>query len=713
MNKNQFFAKFQNLNLRREELERQWKVHLEEQEEMNRRWQMLREAEDAEGKQNSSTTTTTSNSSSSAASAGSGGAGGGGGSIVILEDETFLEFFKIDGSDTWKYFLMNVSGIKSELLDSGISADWSIDWYFPPVQKKGYAAVFRGPDTYTFIMINTDGTLLGSFTTETNWWNGDDLDGRAIAFYYTIGSDYNFIYYDGENYRQTLFTGSFSTGNIQNFNIGTDWDYTTIDNKTLVTIEYSNGDQSYRILDIHGNNEFYYLVSGNIRASVAFYSFGNFILLFLYDNNTNQYTRLQLYNTSGILLSVDIDLTAVNIFDNLDYNFYGTNKLQAIFSNSGNNAIDYYIVNYNGTTTNAIITSQIRGPFVSIITQTENKYPFNNLSFDPEGILNTFYSWDGYDGFIRTGYAKFTFLFEGDSAYGEYLFTNSGVPDKGVIPWIQSSTSDSAGVIVDGLNGSLTNLLFFPGGSTSSIPLALTSDMDSINNFSYSNCGSKKLFSYPVTGSTGTRWKLYSAVGSLLGSIFTTTNSYSDTRYNSFYVRQYDSGNERFWYFNNSVTSFTEISPAFVIDNVYQPFYEIPDNIDKGPFLFFNIATPCARILSIDNTPGTLDLPPTSNDYRIGLAIENFFYVYQDIDSKVIINLYDLAGTLLNTISTEFTSVASLNDYISVEHRFVFVFVEGSTYTTYMMTPTSVETDVTTDVLDRGRMVNDFAYYDD
>lgn len=703
MNKNQFFAKFNNLNLRQEELERQWRVHLDEQAEMERRMQMhmrIFEEEQAEARQAPAVVVAAAGAASAAA--GGGGGGGGGISPILSTDQTLLEFFKVDGSETWKYFTMNVSGTQSALLDSGIPSDWSIDWYFPPVQKKGYGVVFQTDGTTKFLMILNDGSILATITSTTGW-SGRDADGNAVVFIYAVDGGYNLVFFNGDSYKQTFYPDA------TNIALDGNWDYSTFDKKVQATIYYASS-RSYRLLSIDAEDVELYLHTDDnqIYANVSAYTYGEFVIVMLYDDNTGLWNRLRIFNTAGVLKQ-DVDLTFLP-FNNNDLEFYGTNKAQIVFY-TNNNSDPWQIYNYNGTSETFIAATQERGDnYNQISTISNNKYPYDTIEYDPEGMVNIFFSYTTYDGFLRTGYTKATFLFDGNTVYGTYTLTDSGTPDIGFQPWSIQSTAYSSGLVVDFVDGFLSAVLFQPNGSINIVHLTTASDMNNISNYDIFYCGNRIGFNYPRTSNVK-RYKLYSPTGSSVLTTFDTDtlDVYYNNQYDSMFIRQYTDGQNRVWYFNNSVTVFTEILTDFseAFDD-YTTFYEKPDNKDDGVFLFYNSVSKKVIVLTKESISGEIILPENG---QIILGKTYFAHIYTDINSKVIINLYDFNGTIVNTVLTDSTD--SLNDYFATEDRFVFQLQSAGIYTTYLVTPTIVEMSIVTNVSQQARMVNDYAFWDD
>ena len=690
--KNHFFNKLQYLNLEKAELERKWRVHQEEQEEMQRRWRIF---EEEASKQAPSSVV------AAASGPSAGGAGGGGGSHVVATDQTYLEILKTEGSETWKYFLMNVSGIQTELLDTGISADWSLTFYPAPVQKKGYMVVFYFDTDYTAIFINTVGTLLASFTSDDGW-DGGAMDGRFLVFHYPVSGGRNLVLFDGDDYIETLYT------DVNDINLGGGWDYTTSDSQIAARLYYDNGDEELRLLSMTGDSVIYLKESGsNIQAELSVYSFGNFAVLVLYDNETDFYTSLKIFSTAGVLLQ-NVDLTSMSL-PNQNFNFYGTNKMEVVFyTNSSDD--DFQIYNFNGNDLLFIHDSQPRGNFTDFNTLENNLYPYNHNRFNPDSVFNILYQYSGYDGFSRFSYMKITWLFDGDTSYGEYIFNNTGTPDKGINPFSTSPTSESIIIPIDLLDGYFSFLILLPSGTFNIIQAVLATEMDNFGSYDIFNVGNKVCISYNETGNTTKKYRLYSPTGELLTSVQTTVNSYSNAEFDTMYIYQYDEANERLWYFNNTVSSFTELTPAPINFNDDSPFYETEDGLSTGTMYLMDSTVPSVRILQKDSISDNIILPTGSGSSNVVIGKSYFIFYYINDDNFVVINLYDFLGTLVNSVVTEFNDVWS---YAVIEDRFVFTFVSSSTYTTYMITPSTLETNVAENVDQFVRMVNDFAYYDD
>lgn len=696
MNKEQFTAKMRDHNLMQEELDRKWKAYLVEQEqaEIDRRWkQFLFEKEQS-----------TSRDLNPAAPASSGG--GGATVVPSISEQTYIEFFRTDNHDNWMYLQLNVdSGIPTALLDSGVDKSWSVDFYLPPVQKKGYVIIFRNGGDYKFLLIAPDGSILTTIESSTGW-DGNLLDGNAIVFFFSVNdTDISFTFFDGENYKTTIYE------NADSIDLGTEWDYTTADGKFFGAVVYNNGDRSSRLFDASGDVELNYHADGDpITESRWAYTFGNFVVILKYNSNTGHWTRMSIFNTSGTL-TADVDLLAMPL-NNINFEFYGTDKMQVVFW-TDDTADDWQIYNYKGSSENLIYTTESRGLFDQLEVRSNNKYPSYRFSFAPESILNIFYNFDSYSGnFYMSGHLKVAYLFDSDVLYQRYTINDTGVADKG-FSFGTEPNSASVSLLSNLGDGYLSNIYFMPNGDINTIQIALLSDISGGGSwYSYDMCGNRVAFYYAKQNDSNNYvFILYQPDGTVIGTLDTPTQAiYQSTSYDSMFIRRYDDGNEQLWYFNNSVSVITETSthPGF---NDETPFYELPNALDSGIFSFFFYNVPSVKILTKTSISDEIALPESNGDANFYLGKQYALYQYQNEDDFIVLNLYDFDLTLLRSATTPYTNIYNTQ---VIEDRFVTEFYDGgSTRYFYMLTPTATETATVEQVSDEIRSLNDFAWWDD
>jgi hypothetical protein len=667
--KDNFISRFKNLNLSKEQQERQWKIHLDEQEEMERRWRIFEE----ESKQVAAL----------AVSPGAAGGGGGGSAASVGANEVFIQIFQIEGSETWKYCLFNANGTKTDLLDTEVPSSFGLYEYSPPVHHKGFLPVFYDGDSYRFLFIQNTGakSIMNSASIENfvglqNYYIGD---GFSIIFTYGTTDGIHVVYFDGTDYIDNFFENAISA------NFEYNWDLSTKDGKNLITIFYNDNVASTRLFDINGSIELLNTNSAVTYVSGYVYTYADFVVLTTWNNELNRYDSLIIYTAAGAQIQ-QIDLTTSNDYTNSEFNFYGNNKVQLLFYN--NNQDDpWKIFNFNGNTSTLISTVHEKGTkYTDFISSYESLYPTNTAKYNPEVIVNTFYSYSGWvNNMLAVYYTDFVTLFDGDSSYKLTVFNDSGEVTKSIIPWYTYTTPNTVPYIGDNGDGFISLFLIQPNGSLITTHVAANADFNNGNWDFFVTGNNRIVVTYFDQSSIFRTVKVLTTTGVLLDTLQTAnySNSYTISGFDTLLVRQdsTEGVEAAVWYFNNAVSTFTLIPTQANVFDYEMPFYDHENGIDTGliAIKYVGIENSFIQILQPDSFI-SINLPSSVISAGARFGKNNFLYYY--FTTTIVLELYDFNGNVVNSVTTELNSINSL--YVS-EDRYFTYFLDTGIYTSFML----------------------------
>lgn len=489
----------------------------------------------------------------------------------------FTLVYQLDNTpgDNLKYFVIDAnSGVASKLYDTGFAkADYAWNGTESGVQNGGI--VFRlnaqGPfDDEFFLTDKTGAPLLGHGLT-TNWEDWWSLDGKGIVWTYNNGSSWRLSYYNGNEVYHHDFVGA--TG----IDIETNWDDCSANGTIAAYIYNHNGianqeaiylikdDQKSLITDINTNTYIY--------AAASTYTFANYFVVTLFDDDNGYYTGIKIFDTSGSLLkSVVLPAGDYNYFQ---YDYYGTGHWQSFLYNAGDTGVDYLMFNYNQST-GVLIGEELdwtheRGSnFPSVDITSNNYYPSWTSATKSESAAVIFHYEDSNDGDLITP-TNLDYL---DIHYviGNATTANKEVihSDPGTDYWanlnlqINDTSIQMLTQYEDYEGGPLYVVNFTTAGSTEFV---LVSDMTTYApgaNWGYSSTGDYRLFWYTNTTLGKTIYKIVS--GSIILDTLTIDSpgeSNWRAQRNSIFIRTWGLGPvQKCWYFNTSTKKFVQL-PKF------------------------------------------------------------------------------------------------------------------------------------------------------
>jgi hypothetical protein len=580
--------------------------------------------------------------------------------------------------DTWKYFVVDAnSGVPSKLYDTGFAkADYDMDSYETGVQNGGI--VFRldatGPfDDELFLTDKTGAPLLGHGLTVDydDWWS---LEGKGVLWTYITDTGWRLSYYNGNEVYHHDFVGASS------IDIETNWDNCSANGTIAAYIYTHNGisgqeaiylikdDQKSLITDINNSTD--------IFANASTYTFANYFVVTLFDDNLGYYTGIKIFDTSGSLLK-SVVLPA-DTYTNFNYQFYGTGHWQTYLFNSSDTAVDYLMFNYNQSTGTLIGEdldwTHVKGANYPSINVAEYNYSTTDTdSAKHESIAILFYLEDDYNGDLITPYNL-------DYLDIHYVIGNSITANKQVIHnipltdcWVNLNVQMNATSIqmlssgADYEGGPLNVFNFTTAGSTT---ITLVSDLTTYtpgDSWSFYSTGDYRLFEYSIVATDKTIYKVLSNTAVL--ATLTIDNAYEDnysTYLNSIFIRTTGLvGPEKCWYFNTNTNAFVQLPQLYTSTDTAN--ITATNGLEDGYMVLISPSGSRtdnkwgARILVngiISNEVILVDEAVVNIDQTAWYHTpQGFWFLYTDVDNsgKWVVKGWDRSLTKTYDIATDYT----------------------------------------------------------
>lgn len=515
-----------------------------------------------------------------------------------------------------------------------------------------------------------------------------DLDDFGYSMYFDdYAGTVTLHYFDGFNvYTHTI------KGTSPNYPY--DWDATSSDGSFIFQVnDYldNSGDvatllinkDKLHVLQVLNNGDPIYTLDNSV------YFYGSFVFITLYNDDTNIYTKFQIWNTNGTLLH-SIDVTDYE-FNDIDYVFYGNNKLQIVFSDANYD----YIINYNGIT-NKLIGFNKKTNLLNILHSNTGDYGYRRIfaysKYPTNSIRPWYYSWNSgvfdaesvailYSDYLdnnssyhvntELNYCDIVYMLEGQSSYTTYKFANDETkyiripnvygeyritPSSNLIAFTYGETDYTSGAL---------NVLTITSAGVSET--TLVSNLAAVENQTYDivvkPIGEYILYGFYTSADTTTFVMVKNS---------TTTDSLTtlgDAR-NNFYYRVnsflvYGDTETKLWYFNTINNKFTEISGGFSdYGDIYYNNSTTTNGLNDGNMLLvpstLNTTAPTMRILKKGVLSSAVTLTRTDGSWNLRLGSDAVFFYYQDMDDmyKYKVNVYDLNLTLVRTVSLLTTGIS-------------------------------------------------------
>jgi hypothetical protein len=546
----QFSDKHKHLNIERKELERKWRLKMEEE--------MLLESISQKSKGTSNAP---------------GVGGGGGGSASVSSQLIVLN--ERDAS-TFTYYVFNYdNGTVKGPIDTGISVN---DYEFNNSQQHlitngGYLHRFynSGNNDYAMLFIDATGNLLETVIGNTGDLSISSLDGR-----YIVAWDFDeAVIWATDGIKVLTDTTTFV--GVDNYGTLGNWDETT-----------SAGFVMYSIKDLgDGNNEHkLYLGTANAITPIfteaastdlqySYYCRYNSdkIIIRIYDTNTGYHIGFKVIDSTGTIIQ-NIELTE-DTYSEYSFERFGTDKFFTLFYNGVDNTIEYDLYCYDMTNDALLQTNVSREIYASYSTEYNSRSASSGSSTQfSENALFVFYNSTGSDlGLSEVDYLKYVGYFATES---DFVIADFAEDETKYVSTGGYLTSDVFLIPVDN-EGAYSMLIFDSSGTLNYEPLGIDSgNQNSVNDsrsgsnlfFRFSNDDNDLYFIYVINSDASAFYLLDEEIENY---------SYELER-DTILVR--DNDNNLAWYFNSVSMGWISTDPYSSSGDT--TIYTRPDRVADG-----------------------------------------------------------------------------------------------------------------------------------
>lgn len=650
------------------------------------------------------------------------------------------ELVLLSGSGNWEYFvqdadlvgmLPNSFGAKNLLLPT---SDWnySDQWI---IQDQSYVLSFvssSDSNYQKYVHIDPRGnyTVTDINMYDVSWWYPYYLQAKGLALVYNSGSNAIVNNYTADGIYTSIFNNSGYSYVRDDYYSNNEGDYfaNTNDGSFVVQVQNYNGGTGSATFLINKDSSTLLFTDGNYKYvdTAAVHPFANFVFVAIYDDYNNKYDKIQYWSTTGVLLK-NIDVSNYN-FNDLNYRFYGTNKMVGIFQNGDNYD---YIFAYDGATDNLVGVNQNNNFYFS---------HFNTGNYDQRRVF-------AYDKWItdsiRQGYVWNKGMYNPESFAIAYFsgsnddsyFINWTVDFMDVVHWFPGQSDLQVVTIIEGTSKSIRipyesgynkcypsekAIVFSTApsvntGSLSAITIttkgintySIIPDLSVVNN-NYSDIyfkpvGDYIMYNWYNTSTDKTSYTMLAPTGKTDTVTINGEQQYDGvwrTRFNTLLLRSWNYDWTRNWYFNTGTGRFVELTNGGSSFNVNTPYYPAhyinysankngvnDGNILLGPYDNDDLQAPynnSMRLLKKGVATANVTLPETDGNWELNLGSDAVYLAYQDSSNSYTwtVKVYDLNLNLVRTVVTENDSVA--NSY-TVGKRFIFNQQQDSDTAYYMV----------------------------
>ena len=397
----QFSDKYRNLNLERKELERKWRLKLEEE--------MLLEAISQKSK----------------GSTNAPGVGGGGGGSASVSSQLIV--LNERDASTFTYYVFNYdNGTVKGPIDTGISVndyDWNTSQQYP-INKGGYLHRFfnEGNNDYAMLFIDATGNLL-----ETVIGNTGDLSISSIGGRYIVAWDFDeAVIWATDGIKvltdTTTFVGVDNYGTVG-------WDNTTSDGFVMYSIKDLGDGNNEHKLYLGTANAITPIFTETASTDLEYNYYCRFdsdkIIIMIYDNTTEFHIGFKVIDTTGAIIQNIILM--VEAYTDISFDRFGTDKFFVLFFNNGNDTIEYDLYCYDMTNDALLQTNISRATYPSYNSKYETRQASSSSNSQySENAFFVFYNSTGSDlGLDEVDYLKYVGYFATESDFVTALFAST------------------------------------------------------------------------------------------------------------------------------------------------------------------------------------------------------------------------------------------------------------------------------------------------
>ena len=604
--------------------------------------------------------------------------GGNNGTKTYIDynNKSFLVFSQLLDSPNLGYTILDFdNNVIVGPVDLGYDNDngaWYVDDIYP-FTNSGYAIYLYDDDNCDKAAIYLDyrGTIIGQYSASTCNRTYDMFEGKYSYFQDNINGV--MVYSDGKTFNSFEFNTDYT--------ISVDTSYDGCTKNGFIVKSQLNNYASYSIATMDGLTPLTNWNTDNTSIQSHQYQNSNFYTTLNYITSGGTYLSFNIYSSNGATLQ-SINLTQDNDYTNSDVTFFGTNKMNIIFWNGGDNTIPYLIYTYDGETNTLISTTHDKTNYPNWNQDYIDLYGGQQV-FPSQNIHIDFYNEISTDGdFYQTDYYDILSYFSGDTEYRT--------------PYEVNYDSTTNWVTINNEFQGSSLMKFYHNGDGFLKLLVITSDDVNINTvtplgplseFTFWTWWIGDIFIFMTFTnyiSEGTIFA-YDAMGNQLDYLlFYNFNFNYASNYGSFYIK-IGSGD---YYFNSSTLKFLPLVNDFNYDNLdwyYTDTFKLNGNI----LLYrYDGPTPICRLLSENNITPEVALPTTYNEPSFQVGKDVILYIYVNQNNNVVINLYNTSFGLLQSLTTNFTS---WNNYYIDENRAFVQVNDGSTYTNYMVSANGIK----------------------
>lgn len=604
----------------------------------------------------------------------------------------------------WQNQIMDFEkGKMSRLADlSLVSADWNNSNQYG-VHEKGYVWRFTSEadsDQHSYRFIGPNGDIV--------WY----IDDQTLTDYHEIHKCAVVVYRDGTELVFTVFDGvqAFEYRLVadnsyylqETYLAGPgQWDFCMADGSIVVTVYNNNDSASTYILS--GGNEPAQIFSGNninnYFANFYISQFADTVVVAEYAGDGVYYDTVKIWNKSGVTVKT-IDLTGL-LIDSLDIypygngcwamvgtpnSTYGTDLIQLFAYDQATGILHGADLNWQVDTGvydgGVVVVYEPKGLFAST-NENRPRGSFDNdslafIAYDNIDYNNTFFLDQ------RSSYLKAFTLFPGKTAPTEHdLAIDTDIYWRRKVFGQQSGLYPTAKYIrlhvsaTSRMAGPLQSITIKPG---TALPVYTTiAQLDQIifspndyytdfnSGISYSPFGDYAMYAFYTTETATTSYRVLDERGKILDTLTTpyphTSIGWNGfrTRYNSLLIRTLDSPSPTS-YFNTKTKKFVTLPETY--RNQDSPNMAWRSHTNNGVMLLRDSNSSSVkywRILSNGTVSPKIMIPSqfSASSIERYMGETHFFVWFRDAnrDSKYTFVVYDLAGSLVNTVLSNYENI--------------------------------------------------------
>jgi hypothetical protein len=620
------------------------------------------------------------------------------GAAQATTGQTSILLTSVVGSPNWHYVVFDfTNNLITTPYDLGISySDYSSrNIYY--TNNKGYLVYFNYVSDYNnkhLYFISANGVLVETYGAEMY---DSDINYGNNTSYVIDRTNSLFKYFDGFH----VYTRDISTSNSPSFSAPYYYDdfggydggvQTTWNDGTYEYVEY-NYQGTVNLLNTRNMS--------NYNMDYFNYQLSNYTVLVESHSGSGQYYRIDIHdNITGTRLQrlpVD-DL----FFSYYDLYFYGNGKMIILLYNYGDTSVPYRMINYDGVIDRVITVDQPNdGNYTNRSSHYTTDYPNLNNGNPSESFFWDFYgNNNSYNNFMNVyGYFKTYSFYDGCTTPSVFTLTDTGNYDKAICN--NYATSNHLYRLIS--TGLTTLEVLILGDSTETVietGILLCDNSNNGMNAAQARIIGDNIYFESFSGNTVDFYNFTSyVVGKISGTTYDIKAShiFSSTNYDYWYgfdfIYVVDFDNSQAWYYNKSVTGFTET--YFLGNNMSSAdteyFYRPPYFERRPTYIFYSQDTYEAYVLTKNSISPKVTLEPNNGIHVFQIGLSGLTYVYaRASDGVIVIDVYDLSLTLKQRIVT---NENSYNQSYIVNDRYIVVTNDNSgNFVYYRLTLTTYET---------------------